>query len=140
MNLRYLAILLATKLLPMASADCAIVSKEGILLTRRNIYPFKGKWVLPGGMVEPGEALEETGLKCRIVGFAGFYSGPHRDPRWTSVNAVYLMRPVGGKPTTNWEVSEIKWFKPNQLPPKSQMGFDHHRVAMDALRAARKKK
>lgn len=39
----------------------AIIEKNRrILLTKRNVEPFKGLWCLPGGHIEPGENAEDA--------------------------------------------------------------------------------
>lgn len=52
-----------------------------VLLIQRNQEPNKGGWTLPGGFVDFDETadqavvreiVEETGLKCRVIGMAGF--------------------------------------------------------------------
>lgn len=73
--------------------SAVIVNKEGkILLGMRNKEPENGKWVLPGGKVEPFESikdaakrelLEETGLDIEVGEQVGVYElidppGQHR--------------------------------------------------------------
>jgi 8-oxo-dGTP diphosphatase len=52
-----------------------IDDEERVLLTRRNIPPFKGMWVMPGGKIDLGEpifkalhreVMEEVGLEVEI--------------------------------------------------------------------------
>jgi 8-oxo-dGTP diphosphatase len=49
--------------MPIATV-AAIVTKEGhpeeVLLTRRNIPPFRGQWCLPGGHIERHEPAREA--------------------------------------------------------------------------------
>jgi 8-oxo-dGTP pyrophosphatase MutT (NUDIX family) len=65
--------------------SAAIFNESGskILLTRR---ADNGEWCLPGGLVEPGESVEETcirevweetGLHITISQLVGVYSNPH---------------------------------------------------------------
>lgn len=64
--------------MPKTTAGAIIVRKSGgrteVLLTRRNVEPFKGMWCIPGGHVEQfedavtaviREAKEETNLDFR---------------------------------------------------------------------------
>lgn len=42
----------------------AVIVKEGkILLEKRKNFPGKGKWSIPGGLVELGESLEQTVIR-----------------------------------------------------------------------------
>jgi 8-oxo-dGTP diphosphatase len=59
--------------MPIATVAAIIKNEAGkILLTRRNVDPFKGQWCLPGGHIDDNEkafdavireAKEETGLE-----------------------------------------------------------------------------
>ncbi len=45
---------------PRACVDIVIKSKEGILLIKREIEPYKGKYSLPGGGIKFGESIEKA--------------------------------------------------------------------------------
>ena len=73
-----------------------------VLLVKRGISPFKGKWALPGGFVCAGESLEsaaerelteETGIAAAHVGYMeqlGTFGAPNRDPREHVIAVAYL--------------------------------------------------
>jgi len=61
---------------PLAGVGAVIVNEGKMILVRRGVEPGKGKWSIPGGLVELGEtvrdavvreAKEETGLEVEIV-------------------------------------------------------------------------
>ncbi len=61
---------------PIPGVGAIVVSKKGILLTRRDKDPGRGMWSIPGGAVEVGETqreaivrevLEETGVRCEVI-------------------------------------------------------------------------
>lgn len=120
------------------TVDVVITDVEGrILLMERGTEPFKGSWVLPGGVVEPGEtveqaamreAQEETGLVLRIEGLIGVYSQPGRDPRGAFVSVAFHATIAGGTLQTTKEARAFQWAAPGQLPA---MGFDHARIIAD---------
>jgi 8-oxo-dGTP diphosphatase len=68
----------------------AIVQRDGaLLLVQRAREPARGKWSVPGGRVQFGEALaeavvrevrEETGLAVRVERFAGWAEGTGSAP------------------------------------------------------------
>ncbi|MCI9127875.1 MAG: NUDIX domain-containing protein [Eubacterium sp.] len=75
--------------------------------------PDRG-WEYPGGMVEPGESLEqalcreikeETGVDVVIKSFAGICKNIQRDV----VNIDFICEYIGGKIRTSEESLEVKW-------------------------------
>lgn len=61
----------------MVGVGGVVIDGDSVLLVRRAREPLKGKWSLPGGLVETGETLssalrreiaEETGLRVRVEG------------------------------------------------------------------------
>jgi len=120
------------------TVDAAIFKVGKVLLVKRATEPFRGKWVLPGGMVSIGETLEqavareareETGMKVRVLKLSGAYSALRRDPRRRSVSVAFVCEPLGEPKARTPEADEIRWFAPTRLPP---MGFDHRRIVKDA--------
>ena len=119
--------------------DAVIIRGKQVLLVKRKFEPFKGMWVVPGGFVEEGEtveaaarreALEETGVKVKLVKLVGVYSDPRRDPRGT-ISAAFVAKPLSKKLKGDIEVEEVKWFDLDKLPA---MGFDHGKMIEDARR------
>lgn len=120
------------------TVDAIIPYKGGIVLVRRKNEPFKGKYALPGGIVEYGErvedaavreAEEETGLKCKIERLVGVYSDPNRDPRGHFVSICFILAPVGGELKAGSDAEDVKVFKLEELP---ELAFDHEKMIKDA--------
>lgn len=99
-----------------------------VLLVRRNNPPNKGRWALPGGLVELGETTqaaavrevhEETGLKVKVEGLLDVQTDLHLDgaskPEYHYVLIDYLARPVGGKLRINKESSDSGWFTEGEV-------------------------
>lgn len=119
--------------------DAVIIRGKQVLLVKRKFEPFKGMWVVPGGFVEEGEtveeaarreALEETGVKVKLVKLVGVYSDPKRDPRG-NISVAFIAKPLSGKLKGDVEVEDVKWFNLDELPP---LGFDHAKMIDDARR------
>lgn len=134
------------KLRPVVSTDCVAARGNEIMLIKRAHEPFSGYWCLPGGMMNVGETIEqtavrevfeETGAVAKIVSLIGVYSGPHRDPRGTSLTTAFLMKFVKMKGNPDQEVSEVKFFPTNKIP--KSLGFDHANIIKDALKLLRSK-
>ncbi|WP_290900461.1 NUDIX hydrolase [Ferroglobus sp.] len=120
------------------TVDAIIPYEGGIVLVRRKNEPFKGKYALPGGIVEYGErvedaavreAEEETGLKCKIERLVGVYSDPNRDPRGHFVSICFILIPVGGELKAGSDAEDVKVFKLEELP---ELAFDHEKMIKDA--------
>ena len=117
----------ATSVVP--SANVVVVNDEGeILLIRRS---DNDNWALPGGALDLGESLpdaavretaEETGVEVEITGLVGIYTDPRHVILYTSNNevrqefsVVFKARPVGGRPTTSAESTEVRWFRADEV-------------------------
>lgn len=101
---------------PLAGVGAVVLKGTQILLIRRGSNPGRGKWSIPGGMVEPGEVPEdavlreleeETGLLGRVRGLFGVYNYVERDlngrVRYHFIILDYLVEPIGGelRPSTD---------------------------------------
>ncbi len=73
--------------------------KFSILLVKRDNYPFKDKWCLPGGFVGIDETLDEaakrvlkteTNLKDIYIEQLYTFSGVKRDPRMRVISTSYM--------------------------------------------------
>lgn len=74
-----------------------------VLLIQRNIEPNRGGWTIPGGYVERDETAEqavireveeETGLRCALIGLAGYRN--RADPDMNTSYVVFLLERTGG--------------------------------------------
>lgn len=70
-----------------------------ILLVKRDTYPFKDKWCLPGGFIKIDEDIEdaairilekETNLKDIYLEQLYTYGNPNRDPRMRVISTSYM--------------------------------------------------
>jgi 8-oxo-dGTP diphosphatase len=120
------------------TVDALITDATGqVLLMERASEPFIGSWVLPGGIVEPGETVEEacirevfeeTGLRIKVERQVGVYSEPGRDPRGAFVSIAFHATVQGGEPVTSEEARAFYWLGQDEEVP---MGFDHARIIAD---------
>ena len=117
--------------------DGIVEKNRSVLLLKREITPFAGYWILPGGAVRNSEKLvdavkrevkEETGLKVKVLKYVGYYDDLNRDPRRRTIAHAFVCKPVGGKLKGTFEGRKLKWFK--KLPKK--MGFDHRKIIRDS--------
>lgn len=128
----------------------ALVSDDQgrLLLARRAIAPFQGRWDLPGGYLEEGEhpeagalreVREETGLQVRITGFGGLYMDTYGEGGVHTLNVFYEAEVEGAIPATlqpKDDVSELAWFAPDALPLED-FSFENGKQAIADWRARR---
>ena len=126
---------------PPLTADPVVVRDGEILLVKRAREPFKGRWCLPGGFVDPGEKveaaalrelMEETGLEGEVVGLLGVYSDVGRDPRGPTVSVAYRIKVKGDAPKAGDDAEEARFWPLDALPA---LAFDHDRIVGDLRRS-----
>ena len=114
-----------------------------ILLVKRDTVPFKGYWALPGGRMEPNEAIEqtiirevkeETGLDVIIVRKIGEYveAGVKDDVDYEYYPTCFLVKAIGGEiKRQESEIKEIQLFNLKELP--YPLAFEHEKMIRDYL-------
>lgn len=107
----------------------AVVLKDGqVLLVKRGAPPSRGKWSLPGGLVELGESTEaaaireveeECGLQVRLLGIAGVIDRITRDDqgrvRYHYVLVDYVAVPESGVAQAGSDAAEVRWIPLGEL-------------------------
>jgi len=120
---------------PLVGAGAVVHRRGRVLLVKRRNPPNRGRWALPGGLVELGEAVqdaaireirEETGLIVKIEGLLDVQTDLHTDERsrieYHYVLVDYLARPVSGRLRLNSESSDFGWFTRSQLDRLAMSG------------------
>jgi len=118
---------------PAPTAGAIVNDDEGrIMLVRRAIEPFKGKWDVPGGFVKPGEdgddavrreLDEELGVAVLVGAAAWVVADTYGADGVPTLNVFYPARIVSGEPTPADDVAEVAWFGADELPPESEIAF-----------------
>lgn len=108
---------------------------DQILLTRRNIEPFKGQWCLPGGHIDQYESArdaiirevkEETGLDFNAH-FFGYFDEIIPEQNIHAVVHVFDGSGRGKLSAQRDEVTEIKWF-PMAEARSLSLAFTHNKI------------
>ncbi|MGA8367601.1 MAG: NUDIX hydrolase [Candidatus Acidiferrales bacterium] len=113
---------------PVVGVGGVVISDGRALLVRRGGQPLKGRWSIPGGMLETGETLyegvrrelaEETGLEVRVVELIEVFERISLDAagktRYHFVVLDYLCEAVGGNARAGSDVTDVAWASPAEL-------------------------
>ncbi len=106
-----------------------------VLLIKRGVPPFEGRWAIPGGFVKEDEGLDEAARRelHEETGVSGVYleqlctfGEPKRDPRGRILSVAYfaLFPPerAGTPPAAGGDAKEASWFDAHKPPG---LAFDH---------------
>jgi 8-oxo-dGTP diphosphatase len=136
---------------PALTVDCVVFGlDEGeleVMLIRRGLEPFAGRWALPGGFVHIDETLdeaarreleEETGLRKVYLEQLFTFGAIDRDPRERVVTVAYyaLVKLSDHKVRAATDATDAAWFSLSDLP---ELAFDHHQILEVALERLKNK-
>ena len=99
---------------------------QEVLLTKRNVPPFQGGWVMPGGKIDLGEpivkaiqreVMEEVGLQVEVEDLLDVFEHvTPGDENYHFIILYYLCRPQYCDIKHNQdEVAEARWVKQHDL-------------------------
>ncbi|MDP8265161.1 MAG: NUDIX hydrolase [Candidatus Aceula lacicola] len=123
---------------PYCTVDVVIELSDGVVIIERSNPPFG--WALPGGFVDPGEsleiavqreAMEETNLKLENLKQFHTYSEPNRDPRFHTIDTVFIAKGVG-VPKSGDDAKNLKVVPYDELLGGSY-AFDHKKILEEYL-------
>ena len=130
---------------PALTVDCVVFGMDEedlkVLLIKRGVEPFVGKWALPGGFVRMEEALdaaarreleEEAGIRPSHLEQLYTFGEPGRDPRGRVVTVAYfaLVKLTDHRVQASTDAREAAWFSVWDTP---KLAFDHADVLGTAL-------
>lgn len=136
---------------PALTVDCVVFGLDAdeleVLLIRRGLEPFAGRWALPGGFVRTDETLdeaarrelqEETGLEHIYLEQLYTFGAVDRDPRERVVTVAYyaLVKLSEHNVRATTDAADAAWFAITDLP---ELAFDHAEIFDVALARLRNK-
>lgn len=137
---------------PALTVDCVVFGLDlededlNVLLIRRALKPFAGRWALPGGFVHVDETVddaalrelrEETGVGRVFLEQLCTFGAVDRDPRERVVSVAYyaLVKLTDHQVRAATDATDAAWFGLHDI---GQLAFDHEEilgVAVERLRA-----
>lgn len=133
---------------PSVTTDCVIFGFDGnklqVLLVKRGIEPYKGKWAFPGGFLKLDESAregalrelrEETGLTDAYIKQLHTFSEPERDPRERVITIAYYALVKIAEVKGGDDAEDAQWFTIDDVP---SLAFDHDRILRKAIEELRR--
>jgi len=135
---------------PSVTVDVVIITLRGeelqVLLVKRDLAPYKGKWAIPGGFVRLDESLEsaarrelreETSVTDVYLEQLYTFGDPGRDPRGRVISVAYIaLVPAPLAVEAGSDAREACWWPLKELPA---LAFDHDKIVQLALTRLRYK-
>lgn len=104
---------------PIPAVGVVCLRGDEVLLIRRGSPPRVGEWGLPGGRIEPGEAVraaalrelrEETGVEARLLGLIDVVDGVFPDAGRHYVLIDFVAEWFSGEPVAGDDAAEAGFF------------------------------
>jgi mutator protein MutT len=127
------------------TASALVDDGEGrVLLSRRAVDPFAGKWDVPGGFLEEGEhpedcvrreLREEAGIGLVDVSMIGIWMDEYeyKGRVVATLNMYFAARMGDGVLEPADDVAELRWFVPDDVPA-DELAFGHIPEVLSAWR------
>lgn len=133
---------------PSVTTDCVIFGFDGfelnVLLVKRGLEPYKGRWAFPGGFMKMDENAEygarrelkeETGLETAYIKQFHTFTEPDRDPRERVITIAYYALVKMQNVTGGDDAEEARWFPVGAVP---RLAFDHDHILRTAMQELRR--
>ena len=125
-------------MLPKVTCGAIIEKDNKVLLTKRNVAPYRNYWCIPGGHIDWGEKAEaavkrevkeETGLDIKPT-FFKYYDEIISDIKWHAVTLTFIGKAVGSVKINRKEVKEFGWFSEKEIK-KLKLAFKNKKELED---------
>jgi 8-oxo-dGTP diphosphatase len=111
-----------SELRPIPAVGVICFKDADVLLIQRGKPPRQGEWSLPGGRIEPGEAvraaglrelMEETGVEAELLGLVDVVDGLFPGQHYVLID--FAARWIAGAPQAGDDAVDARFFSPNDL-------------------------
>jgi mutator protein MutT len=125
---------------PCVGVGAVVIHEGRVLLIKRGKPPLLGRWVVPGGTLEPGETLEqavvrevleETGVRVRPRELVSVFDKIEREDGRLLYHFVivdYLCDYLGGTPCAASDAQEVAFVSREELA-----GYDLPEKALEVV-------
>jgi ADP-ribose pyrophosphatase YjhB (NUDIX family) len=132
---------------PMIGVGAVVFLEDAVILVRRNKEPGKGRWSLPGGLVELGESLEEAlkreimeelSVEVSVKGLLDIFERVVRDDErrivYHYVVVDYWTEVISGSPVAGSDAGEMMLVNSNEILQTHRVSTEVKTVLRKALR------
>lgn len=106
---------------PRLCIDILIFTGDGLILTKRNISPYRGMWHFPGGGIRYGESIDgamqriiktEIGVGVKRIALVGYFEALNQGKTFRhDVSIVFVGKITSGALRADEQATAIKSFK-----------------------------
>lgn len=127
---------------PVIAASVILINqKKEILLAKRATEPYKSAWSLVAERVKVTDdniemtvrrgVREETGLEVKVINLVDVFANPKVtppiDPRFYTIQVVYVAEVIGGETTQTQEIEDFKWVSLEEAI-NTKLAFNHNEI------------
>ena len=133
--------------------------KFSVLLVNRDLFPFRGKWNLPGGFMRITETCDnaarrvlqaEAGLKDIYIEQLGTFDNPKRDPRMRILSVAFMalvdkqkLKYLGNRTADFFNIriedNKLTLYNGDTRLSESDLAFDHAEIIKYGIERLRNK-
>ncbi len=108
-----------------AVAEAALELKRADGVEVLLIHEWSGLTRFAESAIHQSTAREETGLDVEPLDFVGVWMDWYGDAADApaTLNLYWTARVLGGSPRPDDDVSELRWFRPDELPAQDEVAF-----------------
>lgn len=132
---------------PKPAVSAVIVRDGKILLVKRGREPNRGLWSLPGGSIEPGEAIddaivreveEETRMRVTVGALAAIHEVIKRDGDKLQFHYIIISKyaqPISGELHPDSDAADARWVPLDEIQQyQTTPGLIDHLKSMELIR------
>ncbi len=120
----------------IAAVGAVLILNDSIILVKRGYPPAKGRWSIPGGVIEAGEKIfdaakrelyEETGLTANPLGIVYIINDVIRDAKgniryhYLILDVLFDSKSIKGVPKPGGDAIDVAWISLKEALERSDI-------------------